>query len=442
MASLNITDPNPFRAARAPGARALYEALKAAPISQKIAAPEAMPVVVAPEEELSPIFAHLASGRGAAGASFPRGATFEDGRLDLCKQVVGPEWIGALTRAVRAGGAAAGVEHFLIGNNVVGDAGAEEIARMIADPDAPRLKTLYLAGNAFGAEGARALAGALAEDESVESLWLKRNPLGPKSGAAFGETLARNRTIRTLDLSNAALGDEGVEALFARMAENRALRTLYLDANGLGPRAARAIAAYLEAVKARGGAGLSGLFIGVNRLGCDGARALAEALDGYAPLVRLDLGANRIERDGRDAVLATARGAPSLGFLGLGFYKSGSDLGELPNWFGDDGAAAVADHLAAPSALRAIDLKDAHIGPDGLALLGDGLERRELLFELSAAQFGLKLPALIQRIERLLNRNTRARLGVTLGQYRADGLRALKHGPDIARIDSIYRNTM
>ncbi|MEL6198344.1 MAG: hypothetical protein AAFT19_10880, partial [Pseudomonadota bacterium] len=214
MSTLTITDPNPFRAARAPGARALYDALKAVPLSRAVTSPEAMPVVTAPADELAPVFDHIGRGERAAGPAFPRGATFADGRLDMCKQVVGPEFIGGLTAAVRRGGAATGIEHFLIGNNVVGDGGAREIAAMLCDAGAPRLKTLYLAGNALGPKGAWALSDALAGDRSVRSLWLKRNPIGPEGGAAIGALLARNATIETLDLVNTGLLDEGVEAVF------------------------------------------------------------------------------------------------------------------------------------------------------------------------------------------------------------------------------------
>ena len=442
MASLTITDPNPFRAARAPGARALYDALKAVPLSKAVTLPEAMPVATAPGAELVPIFEHLAKGGTAAGPAFPRGATFRDGRLDMCKQVVGPEFIGDLAQAVRRGGATARIEHFLIGNNVVGDAGAADIADMVTDPDGPHLKTLYLAGNAFGPAGAKALSDALAQDQSVRALWLKRNPLGPEGGRALGEMLAQNTSIETLDLVNTGLMDAGVEALFDGLARNRVLRTLYLDANGLGPRSAAAMARYFKGIEARGERGLTGIFLGINRLGCDGAQVLTDALGTYGLLERLDLGANRIETGGLAATLAMARVMPGLKYLGLGLYKSASDMGELPNWFGDAGAAMVADHIAARGGPEAIEIKDTHIGPDGLAMLGDALEQQSAVLELSAAQYGLKQPALFHRIERFLERNVQAKLGIGLAAYRNGPLRIAKHGPDIDDIASIYRNVM
>jgi hypothetical protein len=442
--ALRVTDPNPFRAARAPNARTLYEALKTSPVSAVVAEPAAMPVTTAPLSELAPIFEDLARGNATAsdGTVFRRGARFPDGRLDLCKQVVGPQWIGTLVDATRMGGHACGIEHFLLGNNVVGDDGAARIAGLIADGNGPRLKTLYLAGNAFGPAGTAALADALADDTEAEALWLKRNPLGPEGGAALGRMLARNRTLRTLDLVNTGLLDAGVEALMEGLSENRSLRTLYLDANGLTAGAARAIAGYFDGLKRRGQTGLTGLFIGINRLGDEGAAILADALTGYAPLTRFDIGANRVERSGLQAILSMASTAPSLQYLGVGLYKSASDMGELPNWFGEEGAADIADFIRSESGLLILDAKDCHLGHEGVAMLADALENQHTLLDLRCTQYGIRDASLYHRIDAFLARNVEAARGISLAQFRNHELRIIKHGPDIGHIDSIYRNKM
>jgi hypothetical protein len=444
LLSLAVSDPNPFRAARAPNARAVYEALKTHPVSPFVAHPAAMPVSVAPREELSPLFDDIAMGRAAPaeGRLFCRGARFADGRLDLCKQVVGPAWIGALVDAVRKGGRSGGIEHFLLGNNVVGDDGARRIAELVADRTGPRLKTLYLAGNEFGPAGIAALADALADNTDVETLWLKRNPLGPEGGAALGRMLSRNRTLRTLDLVNTGLLDGGVAALMEGLGENRSLRTLYLDANGLTPEGARAIADYFAALKRSGRGGLTGLFLGINRMGDAGAELVADALAGYAPLMRFDMGANRLEQSGLRAILAMASSAPSLAYLGIGLYKSASDMGELPNWFGEQGAADIASFIRAGRVPLVLDAKDCHLSQDGVALLADALEDQHGLLELSCTQYGIKTPPLYARIQTLLERNVAAALGISLAQFRRRELRDIKHGPDIGHIDSIYRNAM
>jgi hypothetical protein len=366
--ALRVTDPNPFRAARAPNARTLYEALKTSPVSAVVAEPAAMPVTTAPLSELAPIFEDLARGSAtpADGTVFRRGARFPDGRLDLCKQVVGPQWIGTLVDATRMGGHACGIEHFLLGNNVVGDDGAARIAGLIADGNGPRLKTLYLAGNAFGPAGTAALADALADDTEAEALWLKR----------------------------------------------------------------------------RGQTGLTGLFIGINRLGDEGAAILANALTGYAPLTRFDIGANRVERSGLQAILSMASTVPSLHYLGVGLYKSASDMGELPNWFGEEGAADIADFIRSESGLLILDAKDCHLGHEGVAMLADALENQHTLLDLRCTQYGIRDASLYHRIDAFLARNVEAARGISLAQFRNHELRIVKHGPAIGHIDSIYRNKM
>ena len=439
-----VSDPNPFRAARAPNARALYDALKTYPVSPLIAQPTAMPVATAPLSELAPLFEDLAAGSPTPceGSVFRRGARFPDGRLDLCKQVVGPEWIGTLVDAARRGGHASGIEHFLLGNNIVGDDGAARIAQLIADKDGPHLKTLYLAGNNFGPDGITALADALADDTDAEGLWLKRNPLGPDGGAALGGMLARNRRLRTLDLVNTGLFDSGVEALMLGLSENSSLRTLYLDANGLTARAACAIAGYFDVLKRHGRTGLTGLFLGLNRMGDEGAAILADALTGYLPLMRFDIGANRVERSGLNAVLLMASSAPSLKYLGVGLYKSASDMGELPNWFGENGAADIANFIRAGTGLLALDAKDSHLGHDGVTMLANALESQHNLLHLECTQYGIRDASLYHRVKAYLARNVEAAHGLSLSQFRNHALRAIKHGPEIERIDSIYRNKM
>lgn len=70
----------------------------------------------------------------------------------------------------------------MLGNNIVGDRGASKIAALIQSESSPAIKTYYLAGNCFTAEGAAKLGNALKQNHTVESLWLKRNPLKAEGG--------------------------------------------------------------------------------------------------------------------------------------------------------------------------------------------------------------------------------------------------------------------
>ena len=359
----------------------------------------------------------------------------------MCKQVVGPPFINDLTVSVTQN---PNVRHFLIGNNVVGDAGAVAIARMIEQrSESNPIETLYLAGNCFTDKGAEALASALATNRTAKSLWLKRNPLGPQGIRHLAEMLRQNTTLSTLDLVNTATGDAGVKTLFSALRENSSLKTLYLDANAITPNGCRHIAEYFEYRKQVNEPGLTGLFLGVNRIGDEGAAFLSEALEDYSPLIRLDLCSNRIQNEGLEAILRSVRGLPNLSYLGLGLYKSTSDLGELPNYFDGNGAELLAEFIQSNPAVKALDLKDINLRSSGWVNVVEALEQNSNLLDLKCSQLGFKMTReILTRIHEELRRNVAVNLGMSLEEFRGEPLRFLKHTDQIRFIDSIYRNNM
>jgi len=379
---------NPFRQVRLSGNRGLFEKLLDVPPSIEVAEPAPMPVTIAPKAELQAVFEHLRSGSPTKPEirEFDRGATYRDGRVDMCKQVVGPTFIGDLTQAVIETDQ---VQHFLLGNNIVGDTGAAAIARMVrARSSATPIETLYLAGNEFTAAGASELADALAVDAGVTSLWLKRNPLGPAGVAHIARMLGSNSKLQVLDLVNTAAGDEGVELIFDALRENTSLRVLYLDANAITARGAQAIADYFHFLKAENRVGLTGLFLGINRLGDEGAIALAEGLRNYQALQQIDFGSNRIQSQGLAALLDAVGTIESLPFLGLGLYKSTSDMGELPNYFDGEGIDLLTDYVATSHNVSVLDIKDTNLRPDGWLALVAALKQNPTIVDVSFSSLG------------------------------------------------------
>lgn len=432
-----------YRQARILGQRATFEALLDAPVSFDIANPTPMPVTVAPESELLPIFDHMRSGLGTTlpCQEFDRGAIYNDGRIDVCKQVVGPPFVEDLTLSVTAN---SNVRHFLIGNNVVGDHGAKAIAKMVQSrsEDHP-IETLYLAGNCFTDVGAKTLGKALARNRTVASLWLKRNPLGPDGVEHLAEMLRENTTLATLDLVNTATGDAGVKTLFAALRENSTLKTLYLDANAITPKGCEYIAEYFEHRKSIAKAGLTGLFLTVNRIGDEGAAILVNSISGYLPIVRLDLGSNRIQNTGLEAILKSVCRLTNLDYLGLGLHKSTSDLGELPNYFDGLGAELLADFLKGNPVVKALDLDDVNLRPTGWPLILSALQENSNLLDLKFSQLGFKMPQEISEgIQEVLERNVKTKLGISREEFREERLRYIKHTEQVRYIDSIYRNNM
>ena len=429
-----------FREARKFGQRQIFESLLDEPISDLILNPTPMPVETAPLDELTPFFNHMKQGKAVEGecVEFVRGAYYDDGRIDMCKQVVGSDWISELVDSIREN---ANVEHFLLGNNTVGDEGAEKIAGLIESESSPAIKTYYLAGNCFTAKGAAKLGNALQQNHLVESLWLKRNPLKVEGVRHIAEMLEVNQSLRTLDLVNVGMLDAGTKILFNSLKQNKSLRTLYIDANGIGVEGARYIADYFDYLKQTKQIGLTGLFMTMNRLGDEGVKIIANALSNYPHLKRLDFSSNRIQNSGLAVLLEQINTLPQLIYLGIGLYKSTSDLGELPNYFDGEGAEIIADFLQTNKTVQAMDIKDVNIRDGGFVAIADALEQNTTLLDLSYAQFQHTIPKVVAaKITDCLTRNLKKQLGIELSEFRRTRLREIKHTNQISFIDSIYRN--
>ena len=429
-----------FREARKFSQRQVFESLLDEPISELILNPIPMPVEIAPLDELTPFFSHLKEGKAAEQdcLEFSRGAYYHDGRIDMCKQVVGSDWIGDLVASIENN---PHVKHFLLGNNIVGDEGATKIASLIQSKSSPAIKTYYLAGNCFTAKGATDIANALKQNQTVESLWLKRNPLKIEGVRQIAEMLEVNQSLRTLDLVNVGMLDEGVKILFESLKQNSSLRTLYIDANGISEEGARYIAEYFEYLKQTKQVGLTGLFMAMNRLGDEGVKIIANAISNYPHLKRLDFSSNRIQNSGLAVLLERINTLPQLIYLGIGLYKSTSDLRELPNYFDGEGANIIANFLQTNKTLQMMEIKDVNLRDGGLAEIAEALEQNTTLLDLSYAQFQYSIPETVTaKITSCLERNVKQQLGIELAEFRHTRSREIKHTNQIGFIDSIYRN--
>ncbi|MGW7453415.1 gala protein [Streptomyces sp. NPDC054787] len=299
---------------------------------------------------LDPLLARLAAQRPVeTDETFPLGTLRSDGRLDLCKQGLGP---AGAARLLPAAAASAHAAHLLLGTNAIGDAGVRTLAGALAGGHG--LHTLYLGCNRIGPDGASALAGALADDTTVRALWLKRNPLFGDGARTLAALLRRNTALRTLDLVNTGIGATGVRLLLdALLDREQPLERLFLGGNGLGPDAAPLLAALIRE------AGVRELYVPANHLGDAGAAALATAAADSARPVRLGLGGNGIGAAGARSLAASLGGIEALD---LGRTMSERSLGAPGNDPGDDGAYALAAALPG-SPLRRLELR--HTGLTG-----------------------------------------------------------------------------
>jgi Ran GTPase-activating protein (RanGAP) involved in mRNA processing and transport len=353
--------------------------------------------------ELTPLVRHLERGEETRGpVEFPRGTLLPDGRLDLCKQGVGPVQV---RRVVQAAVGSPHAVHLLLGTNGLGADGA----RAVADSLTPghRVSTVYLGCNRIDPAGAQALADRLATDTSVRALWLKRNPIGDDGLARLCDALAANATLRTLDLVNTAITVRGLQQLAATLAARPAkLERLFLGGNGLRPDAVPALTEIIHKGAVRE------LYLAANHLGDEGATAIGRAAQGQ-PMV-LGLGGNAITPAG---VVDLAGLLGRWVALDLARPPSERALGAHGNVVGDDGAAALADALPG-SDLRRLDLRFTQI-------TGRGVKRL-----LAAAQAGARLDylGLSGGVPRRLKRVATASLGP-----------AEPAPDDIRAIASVYR---
>ncbi|MFE2103349.1 gala protein [Streptomyces sp. NPDC059468] len=298
---------------------------------------------------LEPLLARLRSARRVeADETFPLGTVRADGRVDLCKQGLGA--VGA-ARLMPVAAASAHAGHVLLGTNAIGNEGARTVAGALADGHG--LRTLYLGCNRIGPEGVTALADALTTDGTVRALWLKRNPVGDEGARALAAMLRRNTTLRTLDLVNTGLTTHGLRALSDALTDRPSpVERLFLGGNGLTADAAPLLAALIRE------AGVRELYLPANHLGDEGAAILAAAADAARP-VRLGLGGNGIGPVGARALADSLGGIEALD---LGRPPSERSLGAPANTTGDEGAHALAAALPG-SPLRRLEL--CHTGLTG-----------------------------------------------------------------------------
>ncbi|MEV4414484.1 gala protein [Catellatospora sp. NPDC049609] len=333
---------------------------------------------------------------------FPRGTLQPDGRLDLCKQGLGPQ---AAARVVQAAVRFPHATHLLLGTNGLGSDGA----RAVADALAPghHVQTVYLGCNRIDADGAGALADRLAGDRTVRALWLKRNPIGDAGVSRLCAALSGNTTLRTLDLVNTGLTRHGLAELAGTLAARETpLERLFLGGNGLRPDAVPALAAIVRE------GGVRELYLAANHLGDAGAAALAEAVAGLP--MTLGLGGNGLTPAG---VAALAARLSAWRALDLARPPSERALGALPNTVADEGAAALAAALPG-SRLRRLDLRFTGITGRGAKLL--------------LAALSDDLPLRYLGINGGVPRRLRRLAGATLGPVE-------QPHPDISAIASVYR---
>lgn len=251
---------------------------------------------------------------------FPRGTLLPDGRLDLCKQDVGPDGARAVASALRENRF---VTSLLLGDDHLENAGASAVAGLVAANDA--ITTVFVGCNLIDRRGAASLASAVEGHSTLRGLWLKRNPLGPDGGELVARAISRCPSLRVLDLAQTTVG-AALPALAEAIARHPSLRRVYLSGNDLGPDHAAALALLLAPESP-----VRALYLSANRLGDEGVARLAPALAYNGKLQVLSLGSNGLTSTGAALLHEALRGHPSLQTLDLGRSPSTAVLGLADN---------------------------------------------------------------------------------------------------------------
>ncbi|ACU76398.1 Leucine-rich repeat, ribonuclease inhibitor subtype [Catenulispora acidiphila DSM 44928] len=325
-----------------------------------------------PAEELAPVLAWLRRGEAVrARTAFPAGTALPDGRLDLCKQDLGPLGAAAVADALPEGGGP--VKHLLLGTDGLGDGGAAAVAPKAV---AARVETLYLGCNNIGGGGVCEIANQLiAAPGVVKALWLKRNPVGADGVRAVAETVRAGTVLRTIDLTQTGLAAPDVavlvDAMIAAGGGARAIERLYIGGNRLGADGARELARLLAA------GAVAELYVSAARLGDPGAQVLAAALRSAPPgaLRRLSVASNGIGPAAL-AELVAAAAAAGVELVDAGRVKAAAILAADDNHLDEPGAATIAAALAAaPHRLAFLNLRYTDLGSPGALRLLEGAQR-------------------------------------------------------------------
>lgn len=436
-----VSKPKPVEKKYIPRSLGLSHLLSA-PVSDYILNPRAEPVDISAPDLLAPLYAFLQGkstnatngkisedGKVIDEIAFERGTICTDNRLDLCKQVIGPVGVHDLIKSLRADSLKSEptVKHLLLGNNICGNTLGFEIAEFIKSGKSA-LTTWYIAGNNLDEVGIAPICEALKTDRQVRQLWLKRNPLRLAGARHLADMMHYNTYLQILDLTNTGLLDDGASVILRNLSDS--ITHLYLSSNGLTSKTCEVVAEMLHTKN------LDQLSLGCNRLTDEGAKFIAQALaHPECKLKSIEIASCGIGPIGTKYLAEALKINTSLIFLNLGFLKSTTDLGEVPNMIESQGAIYLADGIASNSTLCALDLTYTGIQQSGISALASVLEKNTNLMYFNIEQFGIPH----NELSREIIRRTVQRNRETMAPDKLKYIMGVIDPPHLEEIKSVYR---
>jgi Ran GTPase-activating protein (RanGAP) involved in mRNA processing and transport len=234
---------------------------------------------------------------------------------------------------------------FLAGN-CIGPDGAMALADFIATPNCP-IRLLYLTGNRIGDEGVSALCEAIAEHSSawstrtdvmddspddpghvgptgVEELYLGGTGVDSMGCHSIARMLLQQQrlcglestqSLRVLSLSNCDLDDDKITLIarsFSSGDRQHMLESLQLSFNHMTCQGFEALIMGI-----RGSRSLKELQVDNNKIGDRGFQALAESVSSLASLTTLNVGFNKLQSDGIKTLMKAMVESKALQSLAL-----------------------------------------------------------------------------------------------------------------------------
>ena len=221
---------------------------------------------------------------GAAGAIAIGKALEENSSLCtliLCNNKIGFDGAKAILESNR------NIRELDLSYNELGKSGAEAIAEMLKKDKL--VYWLNLRGNNFGSE-IRSLVNALKDNKHLHHFGLGDNNIGDVGAEAFKEVLVENKTLQYVDLSQNSIGNHGAVAISDGLDGNHSITSLNLDENKIGDIGAEAIAKTLK----KGELSLMYIKLEKNPIGTYGWIEISKALKYNRSLVCVDFGNNNI----------------------------------------------------------------------------------------------------------------------------------------------------
>lgn len=425
------------------------------------------PVQLAEEEDLAPLLEHFANGGthvlqsgalpgledrtdiprfGIEGIEFRKGGVYEHGVMDLCKMVVGPERIGRLMDSLRGN---TFIRHFLLGNNIIGPAGARAIADFIREfPD--RMETWYLGGNCMDAAALGVLVDAIVTSPIVTGVWLKRNPLGSDAAEHLYRLVTESQNLHTLDLDQTELSNSGATALFTMLANHHdpngrvlPLRHIYLTGTGLSVDAVRALFSFLQAPHC----GVTSIYMCCNPLGDDGVEVLAAALPKAKNLMRMSLQSVGMTTKGAKLLFKAVAQHGSMRMLDVGQAFITEDLGAAYNFIENEAAPDLVNMIRSSRQLEYFVLGHCVVSPARMIEISKViLENKALVFydatSIVASPSREELTAAEEAVQKHLEANVRARYGddMSYERFMDEEKRWLRSDRSVKHTDSLFRS--